>query len=222
MLPLSQYELIVGMDWLSVHSPMEIDWQHKWIILSQDNAKHFLQGELFALPIGSVLRIATVLAEEAATTHSEPHASKIAALLSEFQSVFAPPTGYPPTRPCDHAIPLVLGASPVNVTPYRYSPTVKDEIERQVTEMLKSGVIQPSSNPFSSSVLLVKKKDGSYRFCVDFHHLNAITAKIKYLVPVIEELLDELTHASWYSCLDLTASYHQIRLQPGEEYKTAF
>lgn len=210
------------MDWLSAHSPMEIYWQHKWIILSQDNAKHFLQGELSALPPGSVLRIATVLAEEAATAHSEPHAPEIAALLSKFQSVFAPPTGYPPARPCDHAIPLVPGASPVNVRPYRYPPAVKDEIEHQVTEMLKSRVIQPSSSPFSSSVLLVKKKDGSYRFCVDFHHLNAIIAKIKYLVPVIEELLDELTHASWYSCLDLTAGYHQIRLQPGEEYKIAF
>ena len=78
--------------------------------------------------------------------------------------------------------------------------------------MLKASVIQSSNNLFSSSVLLVKKKDGSFRFCVDFRHLNAITAKAKYPVLVIEELLDELTHASWFTCLDLTASYHQIRL----------
>jgi len=78
--------------------------------------------------------------------------------------------------------------------------------------MLKASVIQSSNNLFSSSVLLVKKKDGSFRFCVDFRHLNAITAKAKYPVPVIEELLDELTHASWFTCLDLTAGYHQIRL----------
>jgi hypothetical protein len=99
---------------------------------------------------------------------------------------------------------------------------VKDEIERQVTEMLQAGIIQPSTSPFSSSVLLVKKKDETFRFCVDFRHLNAITAKSKYLVPVIEELLDELTGASWFTCLDLTAGYHQIRLQKGEEPKTAF
>jgi transposase InsO family protein len=88
--------------------------------------------------------------------------------------------------------------------------------------MLQSGLIQPSRSPFSSAVLLVKKKDGSFRFCVDFQQLNAITAKSKYPVPVIEELLDELTGASWFSSLDLTAGYHQIRLRPGEEPKTAF
>ena len=71
-------------------------------------------------------------------------------------------------------------------------------------------------------MLLVKKKDGTFRFCVDFRQLNALTVKAKYPVPVIEELLDELTHASWFSCPDLTSGYHQIRLKTGEEFKTAF
>lgn len=88
--------------------------------------------------------------------------------------------------------------------------------------MLQSGIIRPSTSPFSSLVLLVKKKDGTYRFCVDFRQLNAITVQAKYLVPVIEELLDELTNASWFSCLDLKAGYHQIRLKAGEEFKMAF
>lgn len=114
------------------------------------------------------------------------------------------------------------GAAPVQVRPYRYAPALKDEIEAQVKEMLQSGIIQKSSSPFSSSVILVKKKDGSWRFCVDYRHLNAITIKTKYPVPVMDELLDELAKASWFSSLDLWAGFHQIRLKKGEEFKTAF
>jgi hypothetical protein len=142
--------------------------------------------------------------------------------LTEFQDVFAPPVGYPPVRHCDHEIPLIPGASPIQIRPYRYPPAVKDEIKWQVLDMLQSGLIQPSNSPFSSTVLLVKKKDGSFRFCVDFRQLNAITAKSKYPIPVIEELLYELQGASWFSSLDLIADYHQTHLRQGEEPKTAF
>jgi hypothetical protein len=162
------------------------------------------------LPASSVIQVQTVVSDD--STQQNTVYPAVSALLKEFESVFAPPTGYPSAQPFDHAIPLTPGASPVQVRPYLYPPVVKDEIERQVTEMLKSGISQPSNSPFSSSVLLVKKKDGTFRIYVDFRHLNAITAKAKYLIPVIEELLDELTHASWFTCLDLIAGYHQIRL----------
>jgi hypothetical protein len=106
--------------------------------------------------------------------------------------------------------------------PYHYPLAIKDEIERQVAVMLQSGLIQPSTSSFSSSVLLIKKKDSSWRFCVDFCHLNAITRKSVFPVPVIEELLDKLGNASWFTSLDLTVGYHQIRLLPSDTHKTAF
>jgi len=146
----------------------------------------------------------------------------VAALIVEFQDLFQAPSGLPPRRPQDHRIPLVEGARSVSARPYRYTPQQKDEIQRQIKEMLSQGFIRLSTSPFASPVLLVRKKDGSRRFCIDYRMLNAITVKNKYPMPIVDELLDELAGACWFTKLDRLSGYHQIRMAEGEEFKTAF
>ena len=110
----------------------------------------------------------------------------------------------------------------MNSKPYRYSPGHKDEIECQVKELLDGGLISHSSSPFASRVFLVQKKDGSWRFCVDYHKLNDLTIKNRFLLPIIGEILDELVGSQFFTKLDMTAGYHQIRMKPEDEFKTTF
>lgn len=128
----------------------------------------------------------------------------------------------PLLRSAHHQIPLIPGAQPFEVRPYRYSHVQKNEIENQLNQMLQTRIIRPNSSPFPSPVLLVKKKDGSWCFCVDYRQLNAITIKNRHPIPIVDELLDELANAAVFNELDFRAGYHQIRMVVGEEFKTAF
>lgn len=117
---------------------------------------------------------------------------KILLLLSSFSDLFNEPQGLPSYRSHDHQILLKYEAGPDNIRPYSYPHYQKNEIKKIVYELLKSGVVKTSTSPYSSLVLLVKKHDGSWRLCVDYWAINQVTVKDKFLIPVIDELLDEL------------------------------
>lgn len=146
----------------------------------------------------------------------------LAPTLRDFTDVFQEATNLPPQSQLDHHIPSQHNAPPVKVWPYRYPHFQKGEVKRLVTEMLAAGIIQLSTSPFSSPILLVKKKDKTRRFCVDYRALNNITIKDSFPIPTTDELMDELQSAEIFSKLDLRAVHHQIHVSPADVPKTAF
>lgn len=219
VLPLQHYDGIIGMDWLSAGGTMNVNWDQNWLSFDHHGASVFLQGALLEQFMSTVVEL-QLIQEQQQT--AEPLPPELQRLLDSYPEVFSLPPALPPRRSCDHTIPLIEGARPVRIRPYCYSPELKTEIEKQIQAMLDSGEISVSTSEFASPIIMVRKKDFTWRLCVDYHNLNLLTLKSKYPLPVIDELLDELTGASWFSKLDLRAGYHQIRLAPGEEYKTAF
>ncbi|CAL1395604.1 unnamed protein product [Linum trigynum] len=143
-------------------------------------------------------------------------------MIRDFGDLFEEPTTLPPSRSITHRIQLKEAADAVNVRPYRYAHFQKEEIESQVNKMLRDGLIRPSTSPFSSPVLLVKKKDGTWRFCTDYRALNAVTVKDRFPIPTVDDMLDELHGAAYFTKLDLRAGYHQVRMHPTDVPKTAF
>jgi hypothetical protein len=232
MIILAGCDMVLGIQWLLTLGP--IIWNFKVLTMefTMANQSYMLQGliapflweesDLMGSKEENSKGLFLHLLDNVEDSVSEPLGLEVEELLGSFEDVFAEPKGLPPNRSHDHSITLKSDAQPMCVRPYRYPYFQKEEIEKIVAELLLSGVIRPSQSPFSSSVLLVRKADGSWRMCIDYRTLNKETIKDKFPIPVIDELLDELHGSMIFSKLDLWSGYHQIRVKAEDIPKTAF
>ncbi|WVZ63880.1 hypothetical protein U9M48_013475 [Paspalum notatum var. saurae] len=200
VMPLAGYDVVLGTRWLSALGSIVWDFNQRRMSFQRNGRTTCWSG----VAVPSAPGLGAMVASDSLRA--------VGLLLRRL----------PPRRAHDHHITLKAGAQPVAVRPYRYPAAHKDELERQCAAMIEQGIVCRSDSPFSSPVLLVKKPDGSWRFCVDYRALNALTVKDAFPIPVVNELLDELHGARFFTKLDLRSGYHQVRMRPADVHKTAF
>ncbi|KAL3862869.1 hypothetical protein ACJMK2_008815 [Sinanodonta woodiana] len=162
------------------------------------------------------------LIEESRKTLSEHQQDHLRKLLCKYESVFAKSkSDLGRTNIVQHKI-NTGNANPIKQHPRRLPLSKRQAAEDEIDGMLKDGIIEPSKSPWASPIVLVQKKDGSVRFCVDYRRLNDVTLKDNYPLPRIDDTFDALRGSKWFSTLDLASGYWQVEVHPNDTEKTAF
>nr|GFA69475.1 putative reverse transcriptase domain-containing protein [Tanacetum cinerariifolium] len=236
---LVSFDAIIGMDWLAKYQAIitcaekivRIPWGNETLVIHDDGSN---QGNATRLNIisctktkkytmkGFPIFLAHVTAKEV-EDKSEKKRLEDVPIVQNFSEVFPEDlSGLPPTQPVEFQIDLVPGATPVAQAPYRLTPSEMKELAEQLKELSNKGFIRPSSSPWGAPVLFVKKKDGSFRMCIDYQELNKLTVKDRYPLQRIDDLFDQLQGSSVYSKINLRSGYHQLRVQEEDIPKITF
>ncbi|GJY21933.1 putative reverse transcriptase domain-containing protein [Tanacetum coccineum] len=236
---LGSFDVIIGIDWL-VKNHAVIVCDEKIVCIPYGNEILIVQGDKSDKEKTSTLSIISYVKAQKyiekgcqlflaqVTVKETEHKSKEkrredVTTVRDFLEVFPKDLpGRPPTRQVEFQIDLVPGVALVARAPYRLAPSEMEELSTQLQELSDKGFIRPSSSPWGAPVLFVKKKDGSFRMCIDYRELNKLTVKNRYPLPRIDDLFDQLQGSSVYSKIDLRSGYHQLRVRDEDIPKTAF
>ncbi|GJU26812.1 putative reverse transcriptase domain-containing protein [Tanacetum coccineum] len=234
---LGSFDVIIGMDWLAKYHALivcdekvvRIPYGNEVLIIRGDNCDSGSKLNIISctktqkyIEKGCQVYLAQVTSKKAEDKSEERRLEDVP-IVREFPEVFPEDLpGLPPARQVEFQIDLVPGAAPVARAPYRLAPAEMQELSTQLQELSDKGFIRPSSSPWGAPVLFVKKKDGSFRMCIDYRELNKLTVKNRYPLPRIDDLFDQLQGSRVYSKIDLRSGYHQLRVHEEDISKTAF
>nr|GEU51320.1 putative reverse transcriptase domain-containing protein [Tanacetum cinerariifolium] len=236
---LGSFDVIIGMDWLANHHAvfvcdekiMRIPYGDEVLIVRGDRGE---KREKLNLSIISCTKTRKYIKSgfpifqaqvTKKKTEDELEEKRLEDVLTvqDILKVFPEDfPGLPATRQVEFQIDLVLGADSVACAPYRLAPLELQELSTQLQELSDKGFIRPSSSPWGAPVLFVKKKDRSFKMCIDYHELNMLTVKNRYPLARIDDLFDRLQGSIVYSKIDLRSGYHQLRVQEEDIPKIAF
>ncbi|KAI3827638.1 hypothetical protein L1987_01718 [Smallanthus sonchifolius] len=229
---LGSFDVVIGMDWLSKNHA-EIVCFEKIVHIPLPNGEILsVQGEKSGVTLKMIncMKARRYLRKGycvflAHVIEKKPEKRRLEdiPIVKDYPEVFNEDLpGLPPPRQVEFRIDLVPGAAPVARSPYRLAPSEMQELSNQLQELLDKGFIRPSFSPWGAPVLFVKKKDGTFRMCIDYRELNKLTIKNRYPLPRIDDLFDQLQGSSFYSKVDLRSGYHQLKIQEEDIPKTAF
>ncbi|GJU29340.1 putative reverse transcriptase domain-containing protein [Tanacetum coccineum] len=236
---LGSFDVIIGMDWMAKNHAVivcdekvvRIPYGDEVLIIQSDDIDGRSKSKLNIISCtktqkyiekGCQVYLAQVMSKKEEDKSEEKRLEDVP-IVRNFPEVFPEELpGLPPTRQVEFQIDLVPGAAPVARAPYRLAPSEMQELSAQLQELSDKGFIRPSSSPWGAPVLFVKKKDRSFRMCIDYRKLNKLTVKNRYPLPRIDDLFDQLQGSRVYSKIDLRSGYHQLRVREEDIPKTAF
>jgi hypothetical protein len=194
------------MDWLSKHKVL-IDCAKKSIKLTT------LEGKEMEFVAESVVTTKGVANRAKVNQLNASQGSEVP-VVNEFLDVFPDELpGMPPDRDIEFVIELKTGTSPIYKTPCKMATPELAELKENIKELLEKGFIRPRSSPWGALVIFVPKKNGTQRLCVDYHALNEVTVRNKYLLPRIYDMFNQLHGACVFSKIDLRSGYHQLKIR---------
>jgi hypothetical protein len=229
---LGSYDVVIGMDWLELHEAI-LNCKMKRLILIDDEGQRWVivgwnQGVSLRFISSLQLRksmhkgckiYAILVLNEKGVTEGIEHLL----VVREFADVFLEELpGMPPERELEFTIDLKPGTESIARNPYRMSTPKLKELKMQLKELLDLGLICPSVSPWGAPVIFIRKKDGSWRLCIDYRQLNKAMIKNQYPLPRIDDLFDQMKGATMFSKIDLRSGYHQLRIKEDDVPKTAF